>query len=86
MNQLTQGRIASQVFSDRAEQYIAAQMELFQIKARIMAERVAAGLISKVDGVDMLFSAADYSGLLESVGEDRVQAEMARAFLFPEVA
>ena len=56
------------------------QIELFAIRASELADRVAAGQISFIDAVDMAYSAAVWSGLTESVGDDIVQAILAAAF------
>ncbi|HSP50379.1 MAG TPA: hypothetical protein VLN61_09385 [Pseudolabrys sp.] len=64
-----------------AEIYIRAQLELFEIRSRQMASKVNAGLISMADASDMLFSAAVWSGLLDNIGADAVQAIMSRSFL-----
>ena len=58
----------------------AAQIELFAIRACELADRVGRGGIGIVDAVDMLYSAAQWSGLADSIGDDNVQKIMAAAF------
>ncbi|HZL61193.1 MAG TPA: hypothetical protein VFC32_02710 [Pseudolabrys sp.] len=52
--------------SDKREIYIAAQLEIFEIRSREMAAQVNAGLITMADAADLLHSAAVWSGLLGS--------------------
>ena len=56
------------------------QIELFAIRASELADRVAAGQISFIDAVDMAYSAAVWSGLIDSIGDDAVQKVMQAAF------
>lgn len=56
------------------------QLELFAIRASEVAERVFAGQMAFLDGVDMCFSAAEWSGLVDAIGVDDVQRLMAAAF------
>jgi hypothetical protein len=56
------------------------QIELFAIRASQVAERVFAGQMAFLDGVDMCFSAAEWSGLVDAIGVDDVQRLMAAAF------
>lgn len=55
-------------------------LDIFYRHARLAAYRVAAQRIAIVDAVDMLHSAAAWSGLIDAVGEDRVQEALASAF------
>lgn len=64
-----------------AEDHARRQLGLFAVRCDQIAERVAAGALPIVEGVDLLYSAAVWSGLADSVGDDRVQAIMADAFL-----
>jgi hypothetical protein len=64
------------VFQDRA----AAQLQLFAIRCADMVERIAAREITFLDGVDMLYSAAVWSGLIDNVGDDAVQLVLFAAF------
>jgi hypothetical protein len=56
------------------------QLSLFAIRASELADRVHAGQLSFIDAVDMAYSAAQWSGLTESVGDDAVQKILAAAF------
>lgn len=56
------------------------QLELFAIRASELADRVAAGQIAFIEAVDMAYSAAQWAGLADSVGDDAVQKIMAAAF------
>jgi hypothetical protein len=57
------------------------QLALFSERARVLAERVAAGQLGFIDAVDMAYDAAIWSGLADSVGGDKVQAALAAAFM-----
>jgi hypothetical protein len=46
-----------------------------------LAERVRERRLSFIDAVDMAYSAADFAGLIESYGDDRIQAVLADAFM-----
>jgi hypothetical protein len=56
------------------------QLVLFQYRCQEVAEKVNAGVMPFVDGVDLLYSAAVWSGLSESVGDDAVQKIMHDTF------
>jgi hypothetical protein len=58
----------------------AAQLELFARRCLELADRVAENKIGFLDAVDMAYSAAQWSGLTDNVGDDIVQACMAAAF------
>ncbi len=45
-----------------------------------LADRVRQREISFIDAVDMAYSAADFAGLVESYGDDKIQAVLADAF------
>jgi hypothetical protein len=62
-------------------QFLNRQLRLFEERCNEIVERVDAGTIAFIDGVDMLHSAALWSGLSDNVGDDLVQAVMARAFM-----
>jgi hypothetical protein len=57
-----------------------AQLELLAIRSGELADRVAAGEIKFLDAVDMSYSAAVWSGLIDNAGDEAVQAVMAAAF------
>jgi hypothetical protein len=56
------------------------QIELFAIRANELADRVNHGSMSFIDAVDMAYSAAIWSGLVDAVGDDVVQKVLAAAF------
>ena len=78
--------IANDQIDYKREHYIAAQLEIFEIRSRKMAGKVNAGLISMADGADMLYSAAVWSGLADNAGDDLVQQIMARSFMLADAA
>jgi hypothetical protein len=47
----------------------------------VLVARVAAGQLPFLDAVDMAWSASEFSGTVDRVGPDRVQAILARAFM-----
>ena len=55
-------------------------LELLAIRSCELADRCAAGEIPFLEAVDMAYRAAVWSGLVESVGDDVVQAILAAAF------
>ena len=55
-------------------------IELFEIRVRELAARTASGHIAFTDGVDLAYSAAVWSGLVDSVGDDAVQKILAKFF------
>jgi hypothetical protein len=55
-------------------------VEILALRSRELADRVAAGELGFVDGVDMANSAAERAGLAEAVGDDVVHAALAAAF------
>ena len=56
------------------------QIELFALRANDLADRVDRGSLSFIDAVDMAYSAAIWSGLVDHVGDDVVQKVLADAF------
>lgn len=56
------------------------RLDLFAVRCRDLRDRVMAGSISFVDAVDLGYEAAVWSGLVDGVGDDQVQAVMALAF------
>jgi hypothetical protein len=56
------------------------QLELFAIRCSELADRVVAGNLAFIDAVDMGYSAAIWSGLVDGVGDDAVQKVMFAAF------
>ena len=61
------------------EHYLRA-LELLALRCCDLADRVDAGSIGFIDAVDMAYSAACWSGLVESVGDDAVQRVLFAAF------
>jgi hypothetical protein len=56
------------------------QLEILALRSLELADRVAAGEIAFLDAVDLAYEAATWVGLVETVGDDIVQACMAAAF------
>lgn len=56
-------------------------LQIFYVRSLEMAERMTGGRMPLHDGVDMLHSAAEWSGLIEKYGNDRIQAIMAKAII-----
>jgi hypothetical protein len=71
---------ARHVLQETSAPHRAAQLELFAIRCSEMVERIAAREIGFIDAVDMLYSAAIWSGLADNVGDDAVQLVLAAAF------
>jgi hypothetical protein len=60
-------------------------LDIFHERACTMADRVETGEIPLPEAADFLWSAAEYSGLLDRVGPDKIQAALASAFRIREV-
>jgi hypothetical protein len=58
----------------------ARQLEILAQRSTELAERVAAGELMFIDAVDLAYSAAVWAGLVETIGDDKVQAVLAAAF------
>jgi hypothetical protein len=56
-------------------------LELFYARAFEMAQRIDAGYVGFIDGVDLLYSAAEWAGLIEKYGDDEVQSALSQAFI-----
>jgi hypothetical protein len=56
------------------------QLELLALRSLELADRVADGEIGFIDAVDMAYSAAQWAGLDESLGDDLIQATLAASF------
>jgi hypothetical protein len=63
--------------SDMARDPIA----VFTEKCATLADRVRRKQLAFIDAVDMAYSAADFAGLIESYGDDQIQAVLAGAFM-----
>lgn len=59
---------------------ITRQLEILARRSLELADRVAAGHLGFLDAVDMAWSAAVWSGLTDSIGDEIVQATLAAAF------
>ena len=56
------------------------QMQLFAIRACELADRVHHGELPFIEAVDLAYSAAIWSGLVDRCGDDNVQKILAAAF------
>jgi hypothetical protein len=56
------------------------QLEILALRSLELADRVAVGEIKFLDAVDVAYEAAVWSGLIETAGDDIVQATIAAAF------
>jgi hypothetical protein len=61
-------------------QHAAAQLELFARRCLDLADAVAENRMAFLDAIDMAYSAAEWCGLVDDLGDDIVQATMAAAF------
>jgi hypothetical protein len=62
-------------------------LELLYDRACVLADRVRGGELLLPDAVDMLWTAADFAGIVQRVGVDTVQQVLADAFIaVPRVA
>lgn len=57
------------------------QLEILQDAANAIAERVRQGRMSFLDGVDFIWSAAEWAELVDRYGPDAVQAVLSEAFM-----
>lgn len=46
-----------------------------------LAERVRLGNLQFIEAIDFAYSAADFAGLVEIYGDDRIQSILANAFM-----
>ena len=56
-------------------------LSIFAERCTTLAARVKRGELLFLEAVDFAYSAADFSGLVESYGDDRIQKVMAGAFI-----
>lgn len=56
------------------------QVEILARRALELADQVADGRLAFLDAVDLAYEAAVWSGLVDAVGDDIVQATLAAAF------
>jgi hypothetical protein len=66
--------------SPAAKSHAAKQLELFALRCLEIADRVAANEIAFLDAIDLLYEGARWGGLVESFGDDIVEATMAAGF------
>jgi hypothetical protein len=66
--------------SSPPEPIVDKRIELLAVRAAELAERVSRGGIGFIDAVDMAYSAAQWSGMCDEVGDDNVQRILAAAF------
>jgi hypothetical protein len=59
---------------------VARQLEILALRSLELADQVAAGQLKFIDAVDMAYSAAEWAGVVQSIGDDIVQATIAAAF------
>lgn len=57
------------------------QLKILFQRSCYLAEAVAAGTIPLLDAVDLAESAAEWSGVIDTAGQDAVQAVLAAAFV-----
>jgi hypothetical protein len=63
------------------EQFARRQLILFEQRCQTLADRVGCQQLKFLDAVDLAYEAATWSGLVDAVGDDLVQATMANAFM-----
>jgi hypothetical protein len=68
-------------FGDNANLLARQRLDLFRARCHDLIERVNVGSIGFIEGVDLAYSAAIWSSLVDDVGDDAVQAVMRDAFL-----
>jgi hypothetical protein len=56
------------------------RLEILALRCLELGDQVAAGQMKFLDAVDLAYEAALWSGLVQSVGDDIVQATLAAAF------
>lgn len=56
-------------------------LEILFERSCVLADRVREGSLPFIEGVDMAYSAAEWSGLVDRFGDDVVQLVLADAFI-----
>jgi len=56
------------------------QLEILALRSLELADRVAAGQLAFLDAVDLAYEAAQWAGLVETVGDDVIQGCLAACF------
>jgi hypothetical protein len=64
----------------QAKKRAARRLEILALRSLELADRVAEHRIAFLDAIDIAYEAAVWSGLVDEVGDDVVQACMAAAF------
>jgi hypothetical protein len=64
----------------KAKPAVTRQLEILALRSLDLADRVAAGDLPFIEAVDLAYSAAQWAGLVDAVGDDAVQATLAAAF------
>jgi hypothetical protein len=72
--------ISARKAQEKSHNFRLAQLELFGVRCGELAAQALAGQIPFIDAVDMAYSAAIWAGIVDSAGDDVVQAIMANAF------
>lgn len=57
------------------------QLAIFSERAKQIVRRVSDKQMAFTEAVDFLYSAADIAGLVETYGDDKIQAILADAFM-----
>jgi hypothetical protein len=56
-------------------------LQVFYLRSLEMAERITHGKMPMNEGVDFLYSAAQWAGLTEKYGDDEIQGILAKALI-----
>jgi hypothetical protein len=56
-------------------------LDLLADRCKTLAERVRIGNLPFIEAIDFAYSAADFAGLVEIYGDDRIQTVLASAFM-----
>jgi hypothetical protein len=64
-----------------ATRTVADPLDLLLDRASVLASRVEAGNLGFIEAVDMSYSAALWSGLIDRYGDDAIQQLLAAAFM-----
>jgi hypothetical protein len=56
------------------------RLEILALRSLELADRVANRELAFLDAIDLAYSAAEWSGLTEAIGDDVIQATIAAAF------
>jgi len=56
-------------------------LAIFSERCRTLATRVQNKQVPFIEAIDLAYSSADFAGLIESYGDDRIQELMASAFM-----